>query len=468
MTRRRHRRRRQQAAQPSTDDIVVRAWSVRRIAIWTAAGVLALVAAMILFVPSPVVNWLATPAIERAFSEEFPGYALRLGTLNYSTIDNRLVCDSIRIQSKDSSFSLTTSTVSVSGFGWLTMAFGGGSIGSSIHAAHVDVKDLDWRDPGTLYGVRCESLRFSMPDSEGVAESVDLYPLHGDEPFFQADPFRSTRYRLLAESFFLEGLVGTDLLEGKAFHSRLVTIRAPYLDVLVNKDKPNRRESKTPPMPNELLLSLAAAVNVDSIRIIDGQFLYGERFVVGDKPAWITFDSIQAEIGGITNADSIRDAIILHARWKLANAGLLQLSMSIPLEGPMDSFRFAGTLGSMDLSALNTFLEPSDQMRITRGVLEEASFLVMVDSGIARGHVRGIYRDLKVAVVDGQTGASGGLSKSVGSFIANTFVLRRNNAPDRSEPVKAGKVLYRREHDDTFINFVWFSVRMGVQDVLGS
>jgi len=142
----------------------------------------------------------------------------------------------------------------------------------------------------------------------------------------------------------------------------------------------------------------------------------------------------------------------------------MKLLMTIPVASRECSFKYSGSLSGMELSALNSFLEISDHMRVKAGVLEEATFEVNVVSGRADGTVSGIYRDLKLAAISKRTGSEKGLMDRITSFIGNTFTIRRNNVPGS---MKIGKVQYVRVPDDPFFQYEWFALRTGVRDVLG-
>ena len=101
-------------------------------------------------------------------------------------------------------------------------------------------------------------------------------------------------------------------------------------------------------------------------------------------------------------------------------AGTMTVLMSIPVASPEFSFQYSGSLSRMDLSALNSYLETADQMRIKAGVLQTATFEINVASGRASGNVRAVYRDLTLAAINEHTGSEKGFFDAIASFIANT------------------------------------------------
>ena len=195
--------------------------------------------------------------------------------------------------------------------------------------------------------------------------------------------------------------------------------------------------------------------------------MYGERFVYGSKPGFITFDSMQVSAKGIANHVDREAILVIDAQGIFVNAGTMKVHMIIPVPSPEFSFHYSGSLSKMDLSPLNSMLEISDQMRIKTGVLQEATFDVNVISGRASGTLRGVYNDLTLAAIDKETGSEKGFSNGFISFITNNFKIRKTNVPDKSGSMKIGTVKYLRVADDPFIQFEWFALRTAVRDVVG-
>jgi hypothetical protein len=106
-------------------------------------------------------------------------------------------------------------------------------------------------------------------------------------------------------------------------------------------------------MPNEILYSIKEILQVDSLSIMNGRLKYGERFAIGSNPAWITFDSMQVLVEGITNHGDHDTILVIHAQGNLANAGRINMLMSIPVASPEFSFQYSGSVSIMDLSPLN-------------------------------------------------------------------------------------------------------------------
>jgi hypothetical protein len=148
------------------------------------------------------------------------------------------------------------------------------------------------------------------------------------------------------------------------------------------------------------------------------------------------------------------------------DAGALDIRMTIPLTSPDFSLHYTGSLGEMDAARLDAFLDVVERVHINSGKVEKADFEIDVAAGHARGRVRTIYRDLNMSVLDEKSGTKEGVGHRVASFMANQFKFRDSNAPEKWASMKVGKVDYKRDRGDTFLQFVWLSLQSGVVDVI--
>ena len=376
------------------------------------AIVLVCVLALLLF-SDPLVNRFIKPRITKALAEAYPAYSIRIADMNYSVFKNRFGFDSVALRAVDGTFSGNMGSFSISGISWMHLLWGGSLAPHDFANSVVEVGDIILNSPQLHYKFRCERLHVSVPDSEMLAESINLHPLAGDEEFFRGSKFRRTRLSFVTPRCSVMGLACIELLQGKKYRARSVHIHDVFLDILVNKDKSDSRDTAGPFMPNEILSSIKETLQVDSLSSINGRLKYCEQFEVGAKPAFITFDNMQVLAEGIANHGGRSAMVIIHAQANLANAGTMKVLMKIPVASPEFSFHYSGSLSKMDLSPLNSMLEISDQMRIKTGVLEEATFDVNVVSGRASGTLRGVYRDLTLAAINKNTGSEKGSNRSL-------------------------------------------------------
>ncbi len=401
-------------------------------------------------------------------SERLPkriqGSALRIGKLDYSVGANRLVAQSVTLSATNTT--LKTGRISLTGVRWARLLWGTAALADVLAKASLEATNLDVEFPQAHYGIRCARLRASVPGSELIAEGTELRTLVGDEEFFAAHDFRTTRFHVVVPECRVLGLAYGELLQGKSYRARSVHLSRPSFDALVNRDQPVEPFVKRPLMVHEALAAIRQPLQVDSLSITNGHLTYCERVVAGADPGVLTFGAVSMSVEGIANRGEPAAAILLRAQGELMDAGTLKVLMSIPITPPDFSLHYSGSLSAMDLTRLDAFLDIAEHTRIKSGSAQEAAFEIDVTAGQARGRVRAIYKDLEIAILDKETDTEKGLDNRVASFLANVLKIRNANAPDASGSMKEGEVNYTRRPEDEFLQFVWFALRSGVLDVI--
>ena len=421
-------------------------------------------AVFILLFGGAILNGYGKKRMERAVAEALPGCALRIGKLDYAFGPNRLTARSVALSAENST--IKVGRISLTGVRWARLLWGTASWADVLAKAALDATTIDVEFPRSHYGIRCAHLRASVPASELVAEAAELGPLIGDDELFAADAFRTTRFRALVPECRVSGLAYGDLIRGMSYRARSVYVSRPSFDALVDRNKPVKPFMKSPLMVNEALAAIRQPLRIDGLTITDGSLRYAERMTAGTGPGVLSFTAVKVSAEGIANRGGASAVILIRAQGRFMDAGLLKVLMTMPVASPDLSLHYSGSLGAMDLTRLDAFLDISEHTRIKSGSAKAAAFDITVTGGRARGHVRATYKGLKIAFLNRQTGSEKGWGNRIASFVANVFKIRHSNAPDASGPMKEGKVGYMRKPDDTFLQFVWFSLRSGVLDVV--
>jgi len=441
--------------------------SLRRLSacVGVSLGVLLIaVAAVILVFGGAILNGYGKRKVERAFAEVHPGSVLRIGTLEYSSGANRLVAQSVTLVATNTT--LKIDRISLMGIRWYRLLWGTAALAEVLAQASLDVTNINLEFPHALYGIRCARLRTSAQGSELIAEGTELRTLAEDEAFFAAHDFRSARFHVIVPECKVSGLVYDELLQGKSCQARSVQVSGPTFEVLVNRDKPVGPLVKPWLMVNEALAAIQEPLKIDRLSITNGCLRYCERVVAGAGPGVLTISAANLVADGIANRGAASAAIEIRAEGQLMEAGTLKVLMSIPTATPGFSLHYSGSLGAMDLTRLDTFLDIAEHTRIKSGSVQEATFDINVTAGQARGRVQGIYRDLEIAFLDKQTQSEKGLNDRFDSFVARMLKIRNSNTPGALGSMKEGEVNYTRRPGDEFQQFAWFALRSGVLDII--
>jgi hypothetical protein len=440
---------------------------LQRLSVYLGLGlgaVILVITVLILVFGHAILNGYGKGKAQRAFAAAFPGYTLQIGSLDYAVGANCLVAQSVTLSAKNST--VKVARISLTGVRWARFLWGKAALVDVLKKASLDATSLDLELHRSHYGIRCARLRASVPGAELIAEGAELQPLVEDEELFAADTFRTTRFRVVVPECRILGLAYGELLRKESYRARSVYLSRPTLDALVNCDRPADPFVKRPLMVHEALAAIRKPMRVDSLSITDGYLRYCERMAVGTDPGVLTFAAVNMFAEGIANRGETSDTIQLRAQGNLMDAAVLKVAMMFPVASPDFSFHYSGSLSAMDVTCLNAFLDIAERTRIKSGSTQAAAFEIDVIAGQAHGRVRAIYKDLKIAILDKQTGTEKGLDNRIASFSANLFKIRNANAPNASGLMKEGQVNYTRGPKEEFLKFAWFALRSGVLDVI--
>ena len=444
-----------------------RSFSLRRFSAYVGfcAGVVAVAALLvILMFGGSILNGYGKARFERAFADAHPGCTLKIGNVQYALLANRMDAQDVTLSTPNATLRLDR--LSLTGVRWTAVGRKTAVLADLLAHASLEATNLVGEFRPSNYGVRCARLRASVANSDLTAEGAELQPLVGDEDLFSAYPFRTTRFRVVVPECRILGLAYGELLQGKSYRATSVRFSEPSFEALVNRDKPVAPFAGSPLMVHEALAAIPKPLQVDNLSIVNGNLRYCERLVAKAEPGVLTFAAVNITAESIANQGQASAAIWLQAQANFMEAGLLRVRMTLPVTPSGLSLHYSGSLSAMDLTRLGAFLETAEHIRIKSGAAQEVEFDVSVDAGHARGRVRAIYKDLIIAVIDKQTGAETGLGNRIASLLANIVKIRNSNVPDASGAMKEGRVDYKRDASDTFLQFAWFALRTGVLDII--
>lgn len=417
--------------------------------------------------PDYILNTFLKDRLTIAITERYPLFSVRIGNMHYNIWKNQLRCDSVVLQTADTLFACSVTSLSLSRIAWLKLLWRKDSASNTLAGSVLDAENIFLHFRPSQNELHIGTVHLSAPDSEMIIDSIRYYSLQVDEEFFAQSRFRQTRFRFDIPRIRIRSLNCFDVLHDNVYKAGSIDIREAFADILVNMDKPYDKKSDAPLMPAEALASIKERVTLDSLKITNGRFKYSERIAVRAKPGVITFHKVNVSALGITNHSALPDTAFIYGEGLLMNSGVMKLFMEIPLTSKELSFRYSGSLGAMAATELNSFLEPNEHRRITSGIVQTATYHVNVVSGRASGAVRSVYKDLAISVLDKKTGSSHGIFNRIASLYAKLFIIHGTNQADTKGVVKIGKIRYRRKSDDYFLQFVWFALRSGVADIVG-
>jgi hypothetical protein len=151
---------------------------------------------------------------------------------------------------------------------------------------------------------------------------------------------------------------------------------------------------------------------------------------------------------------------------RFLNRAQLQLQWNFYLFHPKGQFTVTGELSSMPAAAVNVLTEPMGPARMEKGQINNLQFNFTGHNYGMYGTVRMLYEDLKVSLLEKETG-SGELSKKKLASLAANIIIRKSNPADKKGNIRTAKVNMQRDTRRSIFHLSWKSLFQGIKRTVG-
>lgn len=311
-------------------------------------------------------------------------------------------------------------------------------------------------------------MRANLTDSTLALDSVVIGPTLTDAEWVKQQKRRKDLIRMQLDSARFRGLNYRRLggVEGGVVAQRVEAFNF-RLHVTSYKDLPpgptKRRRS-----PQQYMAELGRPVLIDTVVVNGGRIAYTEHPAGKSTSGTMSWDNIQVEIVDLKSsaaAGSAAPPMVIKASALLLGQGKLETTIEIPLMASQFDMKYSGSLGPMDMTAINRLSEPVASMKLTGGSLQSLRFSMLVRNGRSAGQVTPLYRDFKVQLTDKKANAVKKAGLAIVSLFANTFKVRGNNPDKPGKAPVAGRVNLPYQPTATLPQVFWFALREGLNEV---
>ena len=322
----------------------------------------------------------------------------------------------------------------------------------------LEASNLRFR-PTALSQLALGAIDIGLTDSTLSLGHLTVGPTVTDEEWKRNQKVRSDRIKFSLDTLVAVGLQYRTLVRTNELHLRRLTLRGARLDVLSDKRLPSG-PSKAHDGPQRNAQQVAPAVRADTIEIDSSEVGYSERSPKGDRPGRVDFKALSARITSI-HLPSSGTPLTIDVSAKLMGEGALAVHASVPLDAPDFRFTLTGRLGSMPASAFNGFLTATQPVQLKNGQIDSVVFAMNATGGHNATTLTPYYRDLGVDVIN-RGGVGGFLKAGLIEVGANKLKVRSRNPDSPKDPPRTAKVSRRYEPTQSYISFLWLSIRDGL------
>ena len=235
------------------------------------------------------------------------------------------------------------------------------------------------------------------------------------------------------------------------------------LSVSSYKNKNIPPTSKVKPLFHEIIQGLPLKIEIPMIELDGGKVRHEELAAGRSESGYIEFNDLKAKIYDLTNIISANDQYSkLEGNASFMKSGKFNITLLLPVDPQNEHFNVNGSISGLNLSEINTILEPASHLSIETGIVSSLYFNMNGDDSVASMDMIMSYHDLKVALLDNYNERK----KVVLSELANDLILIKDN-PSEKEDVRKVTVSAKRNLYLYEFNYIWITLFEGVKQSIG-
>ena len=330
------------------------------------------------------------------------------------------------------------------------------------------ITNFSYTLPDNLSSIRVDELILNSKDSTVKANNFALVPLVARYDYGPAKGFQSTWLQIENDSISLKKVDFLGIINNRKLSAH--SLNVDKLDISVFRDKRIEfPEWQRRPLPQASLRDLNFKFEIDTIQLNDGFISYQEHSEKAYTTGEVFFSDLNATILNLTN-DSIRTLSYPNARIgvtaNIFGTGSIKGEFLFDLVNMENIHSYGIDVEPFDLTEFNRILIPSASVQISSGESKKIIMTAKANEFFSYGEMKFYYNDLKIQLLNRETETPKGIGNVLGSFFANTFIIKSNNPSNLF--LRKGDIFFERDKKRAIFNYWTKTFLSGVVSSIGA
>lgn len=324
-------------------------------------------------------------------------------------------------------------------------------------APEMTLKSFSFRIPDSFYRLGVSAITLDRDKGELLLEDVSLNPIRGLYKQATGLALQDDAVEIKLKRLQTIGLNSQAVFNGERPHLKVLLLENPLITLVRDKRLPDNLD-KRPPMPQQLFKTLSKTLSIDTIKILNGKLSYSELVGKEANEAKISFDSLYANISGISESWHSKDVgaeVLATAQAKLMGKGIADVKF-IWQQSEHDTFSFEGKLGPMYFERVNEMTKTAAGALFRSGFIDSIIYQGAGNRYGATGLFEMRYKNLDMELTKKRTDEPNILM----SKLLNMIIKRDN--PTENETVRRVQMSSDRIPYKGFFNMYWKTLEDGL------
>lgn len=322
--------------------------------------------------------------------------------------------------------------------------------------------------PDNLSAINIDELILDSKDSSIRATKFALTPLVSRYNYGPAKGFQAAWLEINNKTLSFEKVDFLNLINNHYFSAQTLKVNTLNINVFKDKRIPFP-EWQLRPLPQTSLRKIKFIFNVSEIILEDGFVSYQEHAEKASAIGEVFFSDLNATILNLTN-DSILTSSHPYAKIgataKIFGKGAIKAEFQFDLMNAKNIHTYGVEVNPFDLTEFNRILIPSVSVKISSGYNKKIIMMAKANEDYSYGEMKFYYEDLKIALLNRETETPKRLGNVLGSFFANTFIIKTNNP--RNLLLRKGDIFFERDEKRAIFDYWTKTFLSGVVSSIGA
>jgi len=330
------------------------------------------------------------------------------------------------------------------------------------------ISNFEYILPDNLSAIKFNELYFNLADSSIDIKNFALDPRVTKFDYGPAKGYQSTWLKIENDSISIDQVDFLGIINERTLDAKKIDIDG--IDLEIYRDKRIAfPEWQRRPLPQVELHNVDFTIQIDTINLNDGYIGYQEHAEKSNTPGEIFFSDLNAKVINVSNdsAHLLRyPKTNISATTNVFGKGKITAQFQFDMIDPENIHTYGIEVDPFDLTEFNRILIPNASAQVKSGINNRIVMTARANENYSYGEMTFYYNDLKVQLLNRETETPKGLGNILGSFFANTFIIRTNNP--KNLVLRKGDIFFERDEKRAIFNYWTKTFLSGVVSSIGA
>jgi hypothetical protein len=332
--------------------------------------------------------------------------------------------------------------------------------------ARLDFHDFNTRTKDGLYNFKIGDVSVNAAKKSITLKNLSFGSTMSKEAFVKHQKVAKEMYGLSLPTLTISGVDWWPAINGEEMKATSVETSGGKFSVYFDRALPPKNRMGN--FPNQLLMKLPLKIDIDKMKFRDLDVSYEEHNPLSQQSGTVYLDHASMEITNVHNKKG-GGPMVVNGTGLLLHKVPVQATFRFDMKNYKSGI-FSASISSttpFDGTLLNSFAMPLGMMKVEKGELQKLQANLHGNELGASGDVTVLYKDMKLALLEKDKGKAALDKKDFTSFVANLFVLKKDN-PKEGKPPRTEQAYFKRDPEGGFMMLVWKTILVGILKTIGA